>query len=300
LDASVHREELERIRITADRMEKISRDIASYSRASMSLQRHPIELGAIAGECVTRHFGSRERAFRIHPMPRGTAIMGDAAKLEQVFVNLFKNALEADAGRVDVRFKIWGNRLVATVEDDGSGCPPEDLERLTLPFFSGKGPGGTGLGCAIAENILKAHGATMRSYSKNVLGAEGSGLVFNLVFPCAEEVPVPILKGSLLVVSEDMPTRSNMILPMIHLGLRPMVLPLEGSVREGGLPDAFKTLFLDQSIAGRYFESHGNASAVVVDRFRRATFSDGPKKGFPAFLFSEENLAELIPEGIFG
>jgi signal transduction histidine kinase len=316
--SSVRQAQADRIRVTADRMEAVSRDIALYSQASYPIPVLPIRLDSVVRDCVRLHFPAREGAFHIHSLPAGLHLAGNETKLEQVFVNMFKNALEAGSQRIDVRFQAWGDRLVVAVEDDGQGCPPEVLDRLALPFFSGKGTGGTGLGCAIAETILNAHGATMRAYSKIALGGGGSGLVLNLVFPIANGSAAGAGKD-ILVVSDDARTRSNMILPIVNLGLRPMLVPLEGGIRERKAPGA-KTLFLDQAMAGRYFASGGPAPAVLVDRFRAASLTHGQancqannqagtnRLGIGSepggrvvsavpretFLFSEENLAVFL------
>lgn len=298
LDKSSHREEVERIRATADRMETVSRDIALYSQAGFRLDRKPVALDVLAGECIRRRFPERQGVFRVHVPAQAPVLSGDAARLEQVFLNLFKNALEAGARQVDIRFRTWGNRLVMVVEDDGIGCLPEDLDRLTQPFFSGKGEAGTGLGCAIAESILAAHGASMRSYSKNALGKGGSGLVLNLVFPIASPPAGPSPSaGDILVVSEDAQTRNNMVLPMIHLGLHPVVLSLEVGMREWGSAHAAKTLFLDHALAERHFRREYAYPAVLVDRDRKASFAGRPGSAADAFLFTEESLTGLIPEG---
>src|SRR5689334_16166536 len=114
-------------------------------------------------------------------------VEGDGGKLEQVFLNLLKNAIEADAEEVQVRFRVFCGHLIVALDDNGHGCGASDLARIAEPFFSGKaGRGGSGLGCSIAEAILRSHGATLRAYSKNLLRDGSSGLVLNLVFPLAE------------------------------------------------------------------------------------------------------------------
>jgi hypothetical protein len=288
---------VERIRITADRMETVSRDIAQYSRSSHSLDLKPLALDTLAEECIRRHFPERRKAFHIRAPQKDAALRGDGPRLEQVFLNLFKNALEAGAGKVEIRFRSWYDRLVMAVEDDGIGCHPEELDRLAQPFYSGKGAAGTGLGCSIAESILTAHGASLRLYSKNALGAGGSGLVLNMVFPIGEPESPGRPSADILVVSEDARTRNNMIVPMMHLGLRPMVLPPDMGMREweGPLP---KSLFLDWAIADSYFRQGSAAPAILVDRDRKAVFAPAAHgKGSDAFLFTEENLAGLMPEG---
>ena len=97
-----------------------------------------------------------------------------------------------------------------------------------MPFFSGKGEGGTGLGCSIAEAILAEHGATFRAYSKNALAGPGTGLVVNMVFPLAAPLPLgnadgtvgaerggpdPRWTGGILVVSENTDMRARKCWP---------------------------------------------------------------------------------------
>lgn len=165
--------------------------------------------------------------------------------------------------------------------------PPGDLDRLAVPFFSRKGDWGTGLGCSIAESILRAHGATLRAYSKNVLGEGRSGLLLNLVFPSGEagladpgaELPVAAGPG---------PARENLVRPMLHLGLRPRFLELGA-----GSPDWSRLgrglLFLDTETAEWLAGRSGNL-CIVVGPNREAV----RRPGSGAFLFSEEELIGVL------
>ncbi len=80
-----------------------------------------------------------------------------------------------------------GGRAVAvTVTDRGPGIPPDVLPRVFDPFFTTKAPGqGTGLGLSLAYGIAAAHGGSLRAANRPP--AEGSGAVFTLLLPCAEE-----------------------------------------------------------------------------------------------------------------
>jgi two-component system, NtrC family, sensor kinase len=90
------------------------------------------------------------------------AIRGNPRNLQQVFVNLFLNAIQAmpGGGVLEVRVGREGDRFVRIdVRDDGVGIPPENLARIFEPFFTTKDPGqGTGLGLSVSYGIIEKHG----------------------------------------------------------------------------------------------------------------------------------------------
>jgi signal transduction histidine kinase len=72
--------------------------------------------------------------------------------------------------------------VVALVEDDGEGIPPENLPRIFDPFFTTKPQGeGTGLGLAISYQIVRKHGGEI-----TVASERGKGTVFRVGLPVAE------------------------------------------------------------------------------------------------------------------
>ncbi len=83
----------------------------------------------------------------------------DRAQMEQVFLNVLKNAIEAagPGGTVTIRLHADRDRAVVVVEDSGPDLPPEALENLFTPFFSTK-PDGQGIGLTLVREILAAHG----------------------------------------------------------------------------------------------------------------------------------------------
>jgi two-component system NtrC family sensor kinase len=89
-------------------------------------------------------------------------VEGDARALNQVFLNLLKNAAEAfegRRGRVEVHARLEEEQVVVEVRDDGPGVPVELQERLFEPFFTTKPAGkGTGLGLSISQRIVTEHG----------------------------------------------------------------------------------------------------------------------------------------------
>jgi signal transduction histidine kinase len=105
----------------------------------------------------------------------------DAGQLRQCLVNLVRNAAEAAAakggGTVTLRTRRAGDRVVIEVEDTGVGIPPEVLPRLFDTFFSTK-EGGSGLGLALTQQIVKDHGGDLA-----VDSAVGKGTTFTVSIP---------------------------------------------------------------------------------------------------------------------
>jgi signal transduction histidine kinase len=91
----------------------------------------------------------------------------DAAQMRQVLDNLVRNAIEATppGGRVAVRAGSEARGISVSVEDDGPGIPPEDLPRIFGLYFTTK-PGGSGVGLAVAQQIVTAHDGTIEVESR--------------------------------------------------------------------------------------------------------------------------------------
>ena len=91
-------------------------------------------------------------------MPREPAEF-DPAQLQQVLINLLKNAHESGSAPDDVRISIDAGTNVwqLNVLDRGSGMSEEVLRNALLPFYSTK-PAGTGLGLTLSREVLEAHG----------------------------------------------------------------------------------------------------------------------------------------------
>jgi PAS domain S-box-containing protein len=102
-------------------------------------------------------------------------------QLEQAFLNLVMNAVQAvqGRGRVAVSTRCAGDRIVIDVEDDGCGIEPEIRDRIFDPFFTTKAAGeGTGLGLGIAYQIVRGHGGEIAVESQ-----PGQGSRFRVELP---------------------------------------------------------------------------------------------------------------------
>ncbi len=115
-------------------------------------------------------------------------VLGDHQNLEQLFLNLLVNAHEATppGGVVRVALAREGDDITVTVEDTGSGVPPELVEKIFEPFFTTK-QRGTGLGLAISAGVAQAHGAQLQASNR-----PGGGAVFSIAFPLAP-VTAPVI-----------------------------------------------------------------------------------------------------------
>ncbi len=120
----------------------------------------------------------------------GTAeIATDRNQLVQVFVNLVKNAIDAvpGSGRLTVGTALRDDRVSVSFRDTGCGIPPEQLERIFMPFFTTKEPGkGTGLGLSVSYMIVRDLGGDFY-----VDSAPGKGSTFTVELPLAAATRSP-------------------------------------------------------------------------------------------------------------
>lgn len=110
----------------------------------------------------------------------GIRLTADRSQLEQVFINLVKNALEAEStlpiSATVFIHPITGNSII-TISDHGLGIAPEVLEKIFIPFFSTK-PSGSGIGLSLCKQIISLHGGSITASSE-----EGKGTTFRISLP---------------------------------------------------------------------------------------------------------------------
>ena len=91
----------------------------------------------------------------------------DPVQMEQVLINLLKNAAESGSAPEDIQLRILQNQheVLIAVEDRGSGMESEQLQLALLPFFSTK-PRGSGLGLPLCREIVEAHGGKFQMFNR--------------------------------------------------------------------------------------------------------------------------------------
>ncbi len=113
-------------------------------------------------------------------------IMGNAAELKQVVLNLVCNALDAvnEKGSLQLFLGLRDNQIIFSIQDDGYGITPENMERLFDPFFTTKPIGqGIGIGLSTCYNIIHQHHGEILVNSK-----ENKGTTFTVALPHPDEV----------------------------------------------------------------------------------------------------------------
>jgi signal transduction histidine kinase len=147
---------------------------------------------------VERQASLANQQIVVAPFPEGSLTHADAQMLQQVFLNLLTNALDAIEGGGEIRIAARHRRELdgrgpgqawvdVVVSDTGMGISPENLPRVFDPFFTTKEVGkGTGLGLAICQSIIEQHRGTIEVHSQG----EGNGTVITVSLPLAEEGPL--------------------------------------------------------------------------------------------------------------
>jgi two-component system sensor histidine kinase ChvG len=179
------------------RLDRLITDISNASRLDAELSREPpraFDLARLLSEFVAHYNASaRKGDARVQfeaPGEDGLLVSGREGPIGQVFRNLIDNArsFSPAGGGVRVRVARSGRKVTATVDDDGPGIPPDNLETVFERFYTSRPKGAafgsnSGLGLSIARQIVEAHGG--RIWAENRQDAEGKveGARFAVEFP---------------------------------------------------------------------------------------------------------------------
>jgi two-component system, OmpR family, sensor histidine kinase VicK len=183
------REFLEIASRNTDRLGSLINDLLDINRIEaqrFEIRLAPADLSAVLKD-VAATFGPMAQAkgltfhCRIDPLP---GIMGDSARLVQVFSNLVSNAIKYTLeGEVGIRARRADAGVEVVVYDSGIGLTREERSQLFTKFFRGRNPvvaesGGTGLGLVIAKAIIEKHRGIIE-----VASVPGEGTHFRVVLP---------------------------------------------------------------------------------------------------------------------
>ena len=173
---------LDRARAAAAKIDKYGNRAAEIIDRIRSLykksppQRELVDVNAIIEEMLTLLKGEATRASVAMctdlsaDLPK---IMVDRVQLQQVFMNLMLNGIEAMAdsgGELTVKSEVQDVQLQFSVSDTGVGLPTEKMDQIFSAFFTTK-PQGSGMGLAISRSIVESHGGQLWATANNGLGA---------------------------------------------------------------------------------------------------------------------------------
>jgi signal transduction histidine kinase len=190
---------LETVQRMAERIRRMIFDILLFAK-EREVRRVPVGLRAFAEELIEHvipQFGVKGVPLELDCPADPGGFEADADLLRPALVNLLENAADACAAqatarepRVVLRIAADEARVVFTVEDNGVGMNPEQLQNLFTLFFSTKGTQGTGLGLFIADSIVRRHGGRIEVESTPGLGSR-----FRVSLPRRAEPAPPETKG---------------------------------------------------------------------------------------------------------
>jgi signal transduction histidine kinase len=170
------------------RMIETIRSVLDRTR-DRALQRVPVALAPLVGEAlalVSARLAGRDVVVRSTLPTDLPTVPGDAVALRQVLINLLANAIDATdpPGTIVVSAAVAaangrGREVEVAVSDTGHGMASEDVRRVFEPFYTTKAPGrGVGLGLAIVDHIIRAHGGHIA-----VESAPGRGTTMRVRLP---------------------------------------------------------------------------------------------------------------------
>ena len=169
------------------RIMQIVDDLKNFVRKDISEEKQSVDINAVlrsAISLISNMIKASTNSFSVEYGRDLPVLTGNFQRLEQVFVNLIQNACQAlnDSSKgifVSTCSNAAMDCIVVKIQDEGTGILPENLQRITDPFFTTKhNSGGTGLGLSISSKIIEEHGGQM-TFDSEV----GRGTTAEIVLP---------------------------------------------------------------------------------------------------------------------
>jgi two-component system sensor kinase FixL len=149
-------------------------------------ERHIIDPSALIREAAALAMvGAGDRARLRYDLADGLRLSADPIQIQQLLINLIRNALEAAEGTaapdIVIATALAGKEVRLRIDDNGPGIAPALMKTLFDPFVSSK-PGGMGIGLSVSRTIVEAHGGRLTAENR-----PGGGATFRIALPVADE-----------------------------------------------------------------------------------------------------------------
>jgi nitrogen fixation/metabolism regulation signal transduction histidine kinase len=183
-------ETLRDVRGAVETIEKRSQGLLHFVDAYRNLARIPrpnfsivpvAELFRHVEQLMRSHFEAGRISFSMHIEPSSLELTADGELIEQVLINLLRNAVEAVADQKERVVVLSGGigeggRIIVQVSDSGPGIPKDVQDRMFVPFFTTK-PNGSGIGLSLSKQIMRLHRGSI-----SVRSDAGTRTTFSLRF----------------------------------------------------------------------------------------------------------------------
>lgn len=170
----MHRELFQIILSESQRLETLI-ESAVYFASLNTVNRSEIEIAALVDSVVKQH--TIASPVQVHNETGRDVLQGDASQLVRLFREIFQNATQSGANRIDVTLQKEEDGVVITIDDDGTGVVEEKLPLLFNPFYTSR-DGQLGLGLNIAQRIVQLHHGTI-----NITPASQGGMTVTIRLP---------------------------------------------------------------------------------------------------------------------
>jgi signal transduction histidine kinase len=167
-------------------------DLAKIDAGKMDLQYRQVNLSTfLRGIMAEMSQVAEQRGLTLHLSVQDLSLTAflDPEKIEKVILNLLFNAIKftPSGGKITVTCRLEGEQVCISVRDTGVGIPPEVQSKIFDRFFQAHGAttrphDGTGIGLAIAKELVELHGGTI-----SVKGAPDGGTIFSFTLPWKRE-----------------------------------------------------------------------------------------------------------------
>jgi signal transduction histidine kinase len=166
-------------------------DLARLESGRTHMAQGPVNMTEVISETLAilqPEAAERQISISLQVPETLPTLIGDAARLKQVMVNLASNAVKYNhkGGRVDIEVKVGEDKLNVAVRDTGRGIAEKDLPHIFEKFYrvddSEQQTKGTGLGLSIAKHIVEVHGGTI-----SVQSVRGQGSTFSFTLPLPKQ-----------------------------------------------------------------------------------------------------------------
>lgn len=286
------------------RMTSFSKEILEFSKSKILKDKVSLNLCNLIHTCIETHFSDLKHSFILGKefySDIAISVSGEWSKLEQVFLNIFKNAFEAGASWISVKISQRDSVLLCIVEDDGIGCTGEQLGNIFKSFYTTKKEtGGTGLGMCVVRSIIEVHGGHISAYTKNSLGNKQHGLSLHITFPrYRSEVLDTERKQNIILIKEGLGNLAALIRVFQNVMVNPHIFQSMSEIDQRTYDLKRMTVLAAPCSIGQFRKKYGTMCkvlALVRGDGNSMFIVDESGNEYPS-LFCEDYLLNLIATG---